>query len=444
MPGKSFLCLLLSVALSCLLAAPLTAGGCDACQISFEGDTCPNCGAVCGAVYGPPAPTPEEPDEPDGSGPSFCEGCGQGFSTPSECGKHQATCQAYKDLTAAETGDGGEQGGYVCDGCGESFSTSDSYVEHILSCEAYEEWKAAQADEQVPEEEDPGPGVTPVPAPAGAANPAPAAPGSTGPKTAKANGGYPVEVPTNRCSKCGQRYPTKQSDADKYGVLSYYPHTARCNGEGDGVSGPPPKPGNDGGAATAPVIDFGGVPVDGAPAAGGTNNGASGGNAGGGDGGGGNLPSASGNESVAAAGADGTVQWALTVGPSTTNPENSAVAPPNCWDDWCLKYVAYAWIFGGKKDCPQISGATARISMNAFISAGLMRKVEGSIPKGAPVYWDHGQVGHIAISKGENDANGDPLIISTWVGGSQHGIFVRPLSWFNGYVGAPKGWGVVK
>lgn len=52
------------------------------------------------------------------------------------------------------------------------------------------------------------------------------------------NGGYPADVPTNRCDKCGTRYPTKQSDADLYGTVTIFVHSETCGQ--DPATDPPP------------------------------------------------------------------------------------------------------------------------------------------------------------------------------------------------------------
>lgn len=60
------------------------------------------------------------------------------------------------------------------------------------------------------------------------------------PQTAEENGGYPVDVPTNRCSKCGTRYPTRQADADLYGTVTSAEHAKTCGEEP--VPDPDPDP----------------------------------------------------------------------------------------------------------------------------------------------------------------------------------------------------------
>lgn len=136
------------------------------------------------------------------------------------------------------------------------------------------------------------------------------------------------------------------------------------------------------------------------------------------------------------------VRWAIEDAINTRNPNNGELGH-TAWHGWCLGMVARAWSIGAGRTVPHLQSGTANGSREKFVAAGLMRPAEGSIPAGAPVFWNCGSVGHIAIATGENDENGEPLIASTWVGGSLDGIFVRPLSWFTPYVGTADGWGYI-
>ena len=142
-----------------------------------------------------------------------------------------------------------------------------------------------------------------------------------------------------------------------------------------------------------------------------------------------------------APGAEAAIRWALEESPTGYNFNNQTYGD---WTGWCLAFVSQAWWVGAGRAVNELTGVSARDSMNKFAAAGRLHPVGATIPAGAPVFWDYGDDGHIAIATGRVDANGEPLIASTWVGGSLEGVFVRPLSFFTAWVGTPAGYGSVE
>ena len=142
----------------------------------------------------------------------------------------------------------------------------------------------------------------------------------------------------------------------------------------------------------------------------------------------------------------GALAWAYDnyLSPSLNPQDADAANNAESWDYWCLAWVSDGYGRAVSAFLPTDSDLSAYAAYGRFNAAELIVTDSNAAPAGAPIFFEatskNGDYGHVAISSGQYDDDGDLLVFTTgWSGFS--GIHVVSLSDLEGWTGSALGYG---